>query len=54
MVAGTAPDLNCWRKLDTPLLYGLALVRNFCAAEPQNCTPESRRPAQSQIVAQLS
>jgi len=28
-------------------------VRNFCAAEPRNCTSESRRSAQSQIVAQL-
>jgi hypothetical protein len=28
-------------------------VRNFGAAEPQNCTSESRRPAQSQIVAKL-
>ena len=42
MVAGPVSNLNCWCKLDTRLLYGLALVRNLCAAEPRNCTSESR------------
>jgi len=46
-------DLNRWRKLDSSSLYGPDFVRNFCAAEPRNCTSESRRSAQSQIVAQL-
>ena len=50
MIAGPVwPELR--RKLDTPLLYELALVRNFCAAEPRNCTSENR-PAQSQTVTQ--
>lgn len=53
MLAGPGPDLNRRCKLDTPLLYGPDLVRNFCPAEPRNCTSESRWPAQSQIVAQL-